>query len=105
MLSAIVLAELRFFVAKQPDGRKKTLASDLLTAIDAGAGSHFADFAAADASAYGALMAAMRRAGTPIPAIDGLIAGQALARGYPLATRNVQDFQRTGVTLINPWDG
>ena len=104
MLSSIVLAELRFFVAKQPDGRKKAFANDLLTAIDAGVGGRFADFADADAAAYGALMARMRRAGTPLPAIDGLIAAQAMVRGCPIATRNVQDFRRTGLTLVNPWE-
>lgn len=103
VLSSIVLAELRFFVAKQQDGRRKKHAGAVLTAIDAGVGSRFVDFANEDAQAYGDLMAAMRRAGTPLPAIDGLIAAQALAHGYALATRNVRDFQRTGVELIDPW--
>jgi hypothetical protein len=103
VLSAIVLAELRFFVAKQPDGRKKDLASAVLTSIDAGSGGNFADFASDDAAAYGELMARLRRSGQPISAIDGLIAAQAIVRGYTLATRNVSDFERTGVTVINPW--
>jgi predicted nucleic acid-binding protein len=35
---------------------------------------------------------------------DALIAATALVHGMTVATRNVADFQPTGVTLINPWD-
>lgn len=103
-LSAIVLAELRFFVAKQPDGKKKKYAESVLTAIDAGVGSKFFDFASQDANAYGNLMAKLRKIGKPIGAIDGLIAAQAIVRGYTVATRNVGEFGVTGVKLINPWE-
>lgn len=105
VLSSIVLAELRFYVAKQADGRRKQFAGDTLTAIDASMGSRFVDFDDRDAWAYGELMARMRRAGTPLPAIDGLIAAQALARGHAVATRNVGDFLRSGVKVIDPWMG
>ena len=39
----------------------------------------------------------------PRPDSDALIAATALAHGLTLATRNVADFARTGVRLINPW--
>lgn len=35
---------------------------------------------------------------------DALIAASALVHGMTLVTRNVADFQPTGVTLINPWE-
>jgi len=37
------------------------------------------------------------------PPIDMLIAATAIAHGYHLVTRNVTDFDGTGVQLINPW--
>jgi len=37
------------------------------------------------------------------PAYDGLIAAAALARGLTIATRNAEDFRRTGAKVINPW--
>ena len=39
-----------------------------------------------------------------MPEHDALIAATALAHGMTLVTRNVKDFQRTGVVLLNPWD-
>lgn len=35
---------------------------------------------------------------------DALIAATALVHGMTVVTRNVADFQSTGVTIINPWE-
>lgn len=35
---------------------------------------------------------------------DALIAATALVHGMTLVTRNVADFEATGVAVINPWD-
>jgi predicted nucleic acid-binding protein len=35
---------------------------------------------------------------------DALIAATALVHGLTVATRNVADFERTGVGVINPWE-
>lgn len=35
---------------------------------------------------------------------DALIAATALVHGMTVVTRNVADFNATGVTIINPWD-
>ncbi len=35
---------------------------------------------------------------------DALIAATALVHGMTVVTRNIADFQPTGVTIINPWD-
>ena len=35
---------------------------------------------------------------------DALIAATALVHGMTVVTRNMEDFEATGVTLLNPWD-
>ncbi|WP_211248520.1 type II toxin-antitoxin system VapC family toxin [Desulfobulbus elongatus] len=35
---------------------------------------------------------------------DALIAATALVHGMTIVTRNVADFQSTGVTILNPWE-
>lgn len=35
---------------------------------------------------------------------DALIAATAIVHGLAVVTRNVDDFERTGVTIINPWN-
>jgi predicted nucleic acid-binding protein len=53
---------------------------------------------------WGSLTAKMELAGRPMPAIDSLIAAIALVNRCALATRNVRDFEGSGVETINPWD-
>ena len=40
----------------------------------------------------------------PCPAMDSLIAATALLHGMTLVTRNVADFQSSGVMILNPWE-
>jgi predicted nucleic acid-binding protein len=37
--------------------------------------------------------------------VDALIAATALVHGLTVATRNVRDFEGTGVVVVNPWEG
>ncbi|HYD39088.1 MAG TPA: type II toxin-antitoxin system VapC family toxin [Allosphingosinicella sp.] len=39
----------------------------------------------------------------PLPDRDALIAATALVHGMTVATRDIGDFEATGVPLINPW--
>jgi predicted nucleic acid-binding protein len=41
--------------------------------------------------------------GQPISAIDGLIAATARVHGLVVVTRNIKDFERSGVQLLNPF--
>jgi predicted nucleic acid-binding protein len=56
------------------------------------------------ALAYGDIMAAASRQGLGMSAPDGMIAAIARVNGGRLATRNLADFQTTGLELISPWD-
>ena len=39
----------------------------------------------------------------PLPAIDGLLAATARVHGLTVVTRNVKDFERAGVPVLNPF--
>jgi predicted nucleic acid-binding protein len=53
---------------------------------------------------WGLLTARLELAGGSIPAIDSLIAATALTYAFALVTRNVNDFEGSGVEIINPWE-
>ncbi len=101
--TTITLAEVRYGIARLPDGRRKQL---LLTAAD----DIFAAFAdqllpvdIAAAEHYAAIATSRARAGKPIAGFDALIAAVCRSRGAALATRNVADFEGTGIEIIDPW--
>jgi predicted nucleic acid-binding protein len=56
------------------------------------------------ALAYGDIMSAALRQGGSITAPDGMIAAIARLNSGRLATRNLPDFETTGLELICPWD-
>jgi tRNA(fMet)-specific endonuclease VapC len=62
------------------------------------------DFDQEDARVSGEVRASLKRIGTPIGPLDTLIAGQALARGFTVITRNSGEFSRvTGLAHEN-WE-
>ncbi len=52
---------------------------------------------------WGELTASAQKTGRSVPASDGLIAATARRHGLHVMTRNIADFQLTGVLLLNPW--
>ena len=40
----------------------------------------------------------------PMPQLDALIAATAIVHDLTLVKRNISDFERTGVLLMNPWE-
>lgn len=55
------------------------------------------------ARAYARVHAGAQVAGRPVSFADAAIAAIALAHGYSIATRNLADFEGSGVPLIDPW--
>lgn len=62
------------------------------------------DFSGETARFYAKVVAKRQRAGQPIAMADAQIAAICMERGAVCATRNVKDFQGTGVKLFNPWE-
>ena len=55
------------------------------------------------AGAYAALARARRRAGLHIDVADLMIGAVCVLAGAKLATRNVADFESTGLAVVDPW--
>lgn len=49
------------------------------------------------------LRADEQRSGFVLHTMDALIAASAIAASARLATRNIKDFERLGIELVNPW--
>ncbi len=102
-LPTVTIAEIAFGIQKiMPDQRAFRLERDL-----GDWRRRFADrifgFTEEAALAYGDIMGAASRQGRGMSAPDGMIAAIARVNGGRLATRNLADFQMTGVDLVSPW--
>lgn len=62
------------------------------------------EFDREDARQAGLVRADLAARGTPIGPYDVLIAGQALARGLTLMTRNTREFSRVPGLQIEDWE-
>lgn len=96
-ISSITLSELRYGVAKSQHQDKNSKALDLfITPLEV------VPFDDAAALAYGGIRANLEKAGTPIGAMDMLIAAHAVALGVPLVTNNTREFERvSGLTVVD----
>ena len=52
---------------------------------------------------WGRLMAGLNSMGLSLPIMDSLVAATAIVHGFTLVTRNVKDFENSGIKLHNPW--
>ena len=97
-ISSITLAELRYGVAKSTHQDKNSKALDqFITPLEV------VPFDDAAALAYGAIRAVLEKAGTPIGAMDLLIAAHACALGVPLVTNNIRELRRVPGLDVVDW--
>ena len=97
-LSVITVAELQYGVQKSQHSRQEAEALEefLLRLI-------ILDFDFDATIAYGKIRAHLETAGTPIGALDMLIAAQAASRGLTLLTRNLKEFKRVPELKAEDW--
>jgi toxin FitB len=101
--TAITLAEIRFGIAKLAAGRRRDVLTDAADDVFRAFADQVLPVDTAAAEQYAIIASGRERAGRPISAFDALIAGVCRSRGAALATRNLADFELTGVELIDPW--
>lgn len=94
-ISAVTEAELRFGLAKTPQTKHAEAARRFLATIP------IMPWDSAAAAAYGTLRAALERAGTPLGALDTLIAAHALALEAELVTADKAFAQAPGLVVAD----
>ncbi len=100
-LSTIVIAEIRAGIENPDAADKRNEIEDWLATIEKGQASRTLFFDRPAAYALGKLLISKPQ---DKKMLDALLAAQAIAHDCPIATRNVKDFEWTGVKLINPWE-
>jgi toxin FitB len=104
-ISAITATELYLGVERLPEGRRKRQLLETVTRwIDDILERRVLSYDLEAARFSAELFHRRKRQGRPVGIADMQIAAIALAHGATLATRNVADFEDTGISLINPWD-
>jgi predicted nucleic acid-binding protein len=104
-LSTISVAELRYAIAALPDGkRKEDLRSSMNERVLPLFRSRILSFDLEAAEACAVLRGRARSDGKGLGTADSYIAAIAVAKGFIVATRDVQPFNVAGVQVINPWE-
>ena len=101
--TSVTVAEIRYGVARLPDGRRKHDLQQAANEIFAAFPRQVLPFDLAAATAYADVVAGRERDGNPISGFDGQIAAICRSQAATLATRNTDDFVDTGILLIDPW--
>jgi predicted nucleic acid-binding protein len=102
-LSVITIGEIANGIDRMPFGNRRTAFLEWLREIQMLFSGNILPIDEAIAERWGRIDAAVRRKGGKLDVPDGLIAATAMAHNLTVVTRNVKDFEPTGVPIINPW--
>jgi hypothetical protein len=102
--TAITAAELRYGTARLPDGhRKRELTVVVRGVLVEDFHGRVLPFDERASVRYAEIVTGRERIGRPIGVADAQIAAICRDSGAILATRNIADFEETGIELIDPW--
>lgn len=103
-LSVASLAEIRRGVElMSPGKRRDRLALWLTEDLPVRFEGRILDIDGRIAELWGILMARGQKAGVNVGTLDAFFAATAEVHGFTLVTRNVRDFLKLGIRLLNPW--
>ncbi|HMD45191.1 MAG TPA: type II toxin-antitoxin system VapC family toxin [Acidimicrobiales bacterium] len=101
--TAATVAEVRYGIARLPSSANRRRLSEAAVEVFSAFPDRVLAFDLSAAGEYGDLVAARERAGTPINGFDAQVAAICRSHRAALATRNVKDFENTGIRVANPW--
>lgn len=103
LLSTLVIAEIEYGIALSRSARKRVALERWLEGLKSRYWSRTLDFDSGAAHEYGRIAAGAEARARDPQVFDLQIAAQAAAHDATIATRNVRDFEWTGLRLIDPW--
>lgn len=103
-ISVITIGELVYGAKRLPPSKKRRDLEAWLTSLEQSYASRILIIDSETTHVWGEVVAVTEAQGRTLPLQDGLIAATALRNGLHLMTRNVKDFEGSGVLLINPWE-
>jgi predicted nucleic acid-binding protein len=104
-ISRVTLAEIRYGIERADDpGFRAELEAWMRDSVLAWFGPRVLDVDEAVLVRWRHLAAEARRNNYTYPQLDVLLAATALVHELGVATRNVADFVRAGVRIVNPWE-
>ena len=107
-VTAVTEAEIRTGIAFLPEGRRRQGIADAAERVFDGLFSgRVLPFDSSAARVYAEMpcRGGAVPVGRPLSHADGQIAAIARSRSMSVATRNVRDFEHTGVDVVDPWQG
>ncbi len=102
-LSVITVGEMIKEIELLPDGKRKSDLQRWIYEIERDYSESILSIDLETVHIWGSITANAQKKGFNIPISDGLIAATAIQHGLFLMTRNLSDFEHTGVMIINPW--
>lgn len=103
-LSVITVGEVVSGIESMLESRRKGQYVDWLNEIEQQYEGKIVPIDVEIARTWGEIYGRLRRRGVQLAPPDGLIAATALQHGMHVVTRNVKDFEPTGVLIVNPWE-
>ncbi|MBY0313523.1 MAG: type II toxin-antitoxin system VapC family toxin [Phycisphaerales bacterium] len=103
-VSVITVGELAYGIQRLAAGQKRRKLEEWLATLQSMFASRVLAVDVETALIWGEIVASAEGKGRPLRPQDGLIAATAIRHGLHLWTRNVRDFEATGVLVSSPWD-
>lgn len=102
-ISVITVGEIEYGLRRLPIGRRRAELEAVMNEILDEFSPRILPIDAEVARVWGEIAANARQRGFNLDVADAQIAATALYHGLQVVTRNVKDFEPTGVRIVNPW--
>jgi predicted nucleic acid-binding protein len=102
-VSAITIGEIRRGIERLPEGNRKVQLRQWLQSLCDCMQGRILNFNVSTSHVWGQLKANWEKSGVVVPSLDSQIAATASRHSLVLVTRNVSDFEGTGIKTLNPF--